>query len=89
MLGAILTSADFNPTMVIGGIVNKFQSNTISGSGDVIVVEADEYDRSFLTLNPDIAVITSVDADHLDIYKTKESLINAFTDFTNKLVSVD
>ena len=52
MLGEILTTADFHPTMGIGGIVNKFQSNTISGSGNVIVVEADEFDRSFLTLRP-------------------------------------
>ena len=53
----------------------------------VVVVEADEFDRSFLTLNPDVAVITSVDADHLDIYQNKERLISAFSDFTNKIKS--
>ena len=83
MLGAILTSADFNPTMVIGGIVNKFQSNTISGSGDVIVVEADEFDRSFLTLQPTMGLITNLDLEHLDCYENLEDLQMAFTQFAN------
>jgi UDP-N-acetylmuramate--alanine ligase len=83
MLGAILTSADFNPTMVIGGIVNKFQSNTISGCGDVIVVEADEFDRSFLTLQPTMGLITNLDLEHLDCYENLEDLQMAFTQFAN------
>jgi UDP-N-acetylmuramate--alanine ligase len=85
MLGAILTSADFNPTMVIGGIVNKFQSNTISGSGDVIVVEADEFDRSFLTLQPTMGLITNLDLEHLDCYKNLDDLQSAFIQFANSV----
>lgn len=83
MLGEILTTADFHPTMVIGGIVNKFQSNTISGSGDVIVVEADEFDRSFLTLKPTMGLITNLDLEHLDCYENLEDLQMAFTQFAN------
>ena len=83
MLGEILTTADFHPTMVIGGIVNKFQSNTISGSGDVIVVEADEFDRSFLTLRPTMGLITNLDLEHLDCYENLEDLQMAFTQFAN------
>ena len=83
MLGEILTTAYFHPTMVIGGIVNKFQSNTISGSGDVIVVEADEFDRSFLTLQPTMGLITNLDLEHLDCYENLEDLQMAFTQFAN------
>ena len=83
MLGSILTEAETNPTLVIGGIVNKFQSNTISGSGDIIVVEADEFDRSFLTLQPTMGLITNLDLEHLDCYENIKDLQNAFTQFAN------
>ena len=83
MLGEILTTAELSPTMVIGGIVNKFQSNTISGSGNVIVVEADEFDRSFLTLQPTMGLITNLDLEHLDCYENLEDLQMAFTQFGN------
>lgn len=88
MIAHILHHSEVDCTAFLGGISSNYNSNLILGTEkSIVVVEADEYDRSFLTLNPDIAVITSVDADHLDIYKTKESLINAFTDFTNKIKS--
>ena len=88
MITHILHHSEVDCTAFLGGISRNYNSNLILGTEkSIVVVEADEYDRSFLTLNPDIAVITSVDADHLDIYKTKESLINAFTDFTNKIKS--
>ena len=83
MLGTILSVAETNPTLVIGGIVNKFQSNAISGSGDIIVVEADEFDRSFLTLQPTMGLITNLDLEHLDCYENLEDLQNAFTQFAN------
>ncbi|SVD43374.1 uncharacterized protein METZ01_LOCUS396228, partial [marine metagenome] len=83
MLGTILTEAETNPTLVIGGIVNKFQSNTISGNGDIIVVEADEFDRSFLTLQPTMGLITNLDLEHLDCYKNLEDLQDAFIKFAN------
>ena len=83
MLGSILTASSSEPTMVIGGIVNKFQSNSISGKGNIIVVEADEFDRSFLTLQPTIGVITNLDLEHLDCYNNLEDLKGAFTQFAN------
>lgn len=83
MLGSILTEAETNPTLVIGGIVNKFQSNTISGNGDIIVVEADEFDRSFLMLQPTMGLITNLDLEHLDCYENLKDLQNAFTQFAN------
>jgi len=85
MLGSILTESKKNPTLVIGGIVNKFQSNTISGSGDIIVVEADEFDRSFLTLQPTMGLINNLDLEHLDCYENIEDLQNAFTHFANAI----
>jgi UDP-N-acetylmuramate--alanine ligase len=52
----------------LGGISSNYQTNVLYGNNNIVVVEADEYDRSFLTLYPDVAIITSMDADHLDIY---------------------
>jgi len=83
ILGAILTESNLDPTLVIGGIVNKFQTNSISGEGDVIVVEADEFDRSFLSLQPTMCVVTNLDLEHLDCYENLEDLSNAFTQFCN------
>jgi UDP-N-acetylmuramate-alanine ligase len=58
-----------NATAFLGGISNNYNSNLILGNAEISVVEADEFDRSFLHLSPDIACVTSIDADHLDIYK--------------------
>ncbi|MFI3289110.1 MAG: UDP-N-acetylmuramate--L-alanine ligase [Rikenellaceae bacterium] len=67
---------------ILGAISRNFGSNLVLGSGERVVVEADEFDRSFLRLNPDIAVVTSVDPDHLDIYGTYEAVREAFSQFT-------
>ena len=73
-------------TAFIGGITANYNSNLIYDKfSDIMLVEADEYDRSFLTLSPDIAVITAIDADHLDIYKNNEALITSFNDFANNI----
>jgi UDP-N-acetylmuramate--alanine ligase len=70
----------------IGGITANYHSNVIlSASSALTVVEADEFDRSFLALSPDFAVITSVDADHLDIYENHQELVNSFEQFANRL----
>jgi UDP-N-acetylmuramate--alanine ligase len=88
MIAHILHDSGMDCTAFFGGISTNYNSNMIFGTEkSVVVVEADEFDRSFLTINPDIAVITSVDADHLDIYQNKERLISAFSDFTNKIKS--
>ena len=85
MLGAILIEAEFNPTLVIGGIVNSFGSNSVSGIGDIIVVEADEFDRSFLSLNPSMNIINNLELDHIDCYKDIEETKDAFISFANML----
>ena len=69
----------------IGGITSNYKSNFLIGKGSFSVVEADEYDRSFMNLFPDTIVLTSMDADHLDIYENKDFLVKAFKDFTNLL----
>jgi UDP-N-acetylmuramate--alanine ligase len=81
----ILTDSGFGCTAFLGGITTNYQSNFLLGDNDVVVVEADEYDRSFLTLHPDIAVITSMDADHLDIYGDAAQLHESFYLFAGQL----
>lgn len=81
----ILTDSGFGCTAFLGGISTNYQSNFLIGDNDVVVVEADEYDRSFLTLHPDIAVITSMDADHLDIYGDAAQLHESFYLFAGQL----
>ncbi len=65
----------------LGGISKNFDGNLVLGAGDRLAVEADEFDRSFLRLRPDVAVITAVSADHLDIYGTYEAVVEAFGQF--------
>lgn len=65
--------------MLFRGIANNFQSNCVMADSDWVVVEADEFDRSFLTLSPKMAAITAVDPDHLDIYGTEESFYQDFS----------
>ena len=69
----------------LGGISRNFNSNLVLGEGRRLVVEADEYDRSFLRLHPDVAVITAADADHLDIYGTVEAMVEAFEQFASQI----
>lgn len=69
----------------LGGISRNFASNLVLGEGRRLVVEADEYDRSFLRLYPDVAVITATDADHLDIYGTPEAMVKAFEEFASQI----
>lgn len=69
----------------LGGISRNFASNLVLGQGRRLVVEADEYDRSFLRLHPDVAVITATDADHLDIYGTPEAMVKAFEEFASQI----
>ena len=85
MLGSILYESKKDPTLIIGGIVNKFNSNNITGDGNIIVVEADEFDKSFLALAPSHAIINNIDLEHLDIYENIEDLLNTFIDFANSI----
>ncbi len=83
MVGSVLS--DLDPTVIVGGIVKNYGSNNLLGSGEYIVVEADEFDRSFLTLSPIIAGITNIEADHLDCYKDLDAVKSAFIEFANKV----
>ncbi|WP_432713272.1 UDP-N-acetylmuramate--L-alanine ligase [Pedobacter sp.] len=85
IIAHILTHSGFGCTAFLGGIATNYQSNFLIGDNNVVVVEADEYDRSFLTLNPDLAVITSMDADHLDIYGDAAHLHESFHLFASQL----
>ncbi|MBT8310026.1 MAG: UDP-N-acetylmuramate--L-alanine ligase [Flavobacteriaceae bacterium] len=85
ILGHILNESYVKLTAFLGGISENYNSNLILKGNEVTVVEADEFDRSFLTLSPDMACITSMDADHLDIYGNEEALIESFSAFTHRL----
>lgn len=85
MIAHVLRHSDFGCNAFLGGIAVNYNTNFWRHKRNVCVIEADEYDRSFLKLNPNIAVITSMDADHLDIYETEEAMQDAFLDFSNKL----
>ena len=85
ILGHILYESGADVTSFIGGIVENYNSNLIGNGKTITVVEADEFDRSFLHLHPDIACITSMDADHLDIYGDKKSIEDSFEEFADKV----
>lgn len=87
-LAHILSGEGVNTTAFLGGISSNYQSNYVRNQTDgeeVIVLEADEYDRSFLRLAPDISVITSCEADHLDIYDNFDAVVATYNEFANKL----
>lgn len=78
MTGQVVQAGGFDPTIMVGGRVHSFdKTNAVVGKGDIIIVEADEYDRTFLKLSPAIAVITNIEAEHLDIYSDLEDVKNA------------
>ncbi len=85
ILGHILYESGADVTAFLGGIVENYNSNLIGNGKTITVVEADEFDRSFLFLNPDIACVTSMDADHLDIYGDKASIEATFREFAEKV----
>ena len=85
ILGHILYESGADVTAFIGGIVENYNSNLIGTGKTITVVEADEFDRSFLHLHPNIACITSMDADHLDIYGTSEAIEASFVEFADKI----
>ena len=85
MTAHILRHTGFGCNAFLGGIATNYGTNFWSHEKNVVVVEADEYDRSFLKLAPNIAVITAVDPDHLDIYGTAEEVVKAFGEFSDKI----
>jgi len=85
MVAAILDAADFDPTVVNGGIINAYGANAKVGAGDWIVVEADESDGTFLRLRPTVAVVTNIDPEHLDHYGDFEAVKRAFQSFVESI----
>src|SRR5437867_9854145 len=85
MIATVLDRAGYDPTVVVGGLLNTIGSNAKLGKGDFIVLEADESDRSFLLLSPTIAVVTNIEADHLDHYRDLEDIQSTFLSFINKV----
>jgi len=85
MAGHVISAGDFDPTIIVGGKVSAFGSNAVSGAGDIILIEADEYDRTFLRLTPSLAVITNIDADHLDCYRDLDDITDAFVQYASSV----
>lgn len=85
MIAQVLIEADMEPTVFVGGALDFFEGGSSRiGRGDIAVVEADEYDKSFLQLTPDIIVLTNIDPDHLDIYNDINDIVNNFRKFLGK-----
>ena len=87
MIAHILRDSGFGCNAFLGGIAANYDTNFWGSENNVSVAEADEYDRSFLKLSPDIAIITAMDADHLDIYGTEKNMQDAFIEFSGKIKS--
>lgn len=86
MVGHIVQKGSYDPTIIVGGKVHSFdKTNAVVGKGDIIIVEADEFDRTFLRLTPSIGIITNIEAEHLDIYSDLEDVKQAFIDYANKV----
>jgi UDP-N-acetylmuramate--alanine ligase len=85
MIGALLETAQLDPTVINGGIINAYGTNTRLGAGDWMVVEADESDGTFTRLPATIAVITNIDPEHLDFYQSFDALRQAFEDFVGNI----
>jgi UDP-N-acetylmuramate--alanine ligase len=85
MVAAVLGAGGFDPTVVVGGRVHGLGANARLGQGEFLVAEADESDGSFLKLSPTIAVVTTVDAEHLDHYADLDAIVSAFLVFVNKV----
>lgn len=85
MIAHVLKDSGKDCSAFLGGISSNYHSNVLYGKNNIVVVEADEYDRSFLTLHPDIAIITSMDADHLDIYGDHAHLTESFKLFASQI----
>lgn len=85
MVAHILKDSGKDCSAFLGGLSTNYHSNVLYGKNNIVVVEADEYDRSFLTLHPDVAIVTSMDADHLDIYGDHAHLTESFKLFASQI----
>lgn len=88
MLGLATEAAGLDPLVLVGGRVSAWGGNARLGEGEIAVVEADEYDRSFLELDPELAIVTSIEPEHLDIYGTADEMEAAFREFAGRAAGV-
>lgn len=85
LIGTLLLNAAFDPVVLVGGMLREQKTHALIGSGQLMVAEADEYDRSFLAMYPTVAVITNIDVDHLDCYRDFEDIKETFVKFIKKV----
>ncbi|HEY1060711.1 MAG TPA: UDP-N-acetylmuramate--L-alanine ligase [Daejeonella sp.] len=85
IIAHVLKDSGYDCSAFLGGIATNYNSNVLFGDNNTMVVEADEFDRSFLTLYPDVAIVTSMDADHLDIYGDRSHLVESFRQFVSQI----
>jgi UDP-N-acetylmuramate--alanine ligase len=85
MISVVLEEAGLDPTVLVGGMVRNFETNAKRGAGDLLVVEADEYARTFHHLHPEVAVVTNIEADHLEYYGSFEAIVDAFGIFLSNV----
>lgn len=85
MVGQVLQEAGLDPTLIVGGRLKSLKTNAKLGEGDYLVVEADEFDRSFLQLTPFLAIITNIETEHLDCYNNLDEIKSAFITFANQV----
>lgn len=85
MIGRILQQAMYRPTLIVGGIVSELGTGAALGEGEYLVAEADEYDKSFLAMFPTLAVVTNIEADHLDCYSDMRDLLDSFLQYMNRV----
>jgi UDP-N-acetylmuramate--alanine ligase len=81
MVATILAEAGLDPTVIVGGMIRNFSTNARAGAGEFLVVEADEYDRTFHHLHPEVAIVTNVEADHLEYFGSFDAVVEAFRIF--------
>lgn len=86
MIAMLLTNAGFDPDVIVGGVMPELNGNARAGNGNYCVIEADEYDRAFLGLRPKIAVVTSIEMDHPDIYRDVADVAQAFREFLERVL---
>jgi UDP-N-acetylmuramate--alanine ligase len=85
LTGQVFLGAGLDPTVMVGGTLKSHGSNAVIGHGDILIAEADEYDRSFLAMYPAIAIVTNIEADHLDCYRDEDDIKNTFKKFADRI----
>jgi UDP-N-acetylmuramate--alanine ligase len=85
MIGRIMRIGNYRPTIIVGGVVTEMGTGAALGEGDHLICEADEYDRSFLSMFPTMAVVTNIEPDHLDCYDGIDDLLNSFLTYMNRV----